>query len=1225
MEETFATYALNRLREIIDTELNESGGSRDVFVLLGLSDVVATDVYRDSIVDPATFSLDGNGTVFDEEEWFDRIRAALRTKRQFHLMSYQQFVYYTNYAPNLARFKERAVIVHDNVRTLFPIPAEAYVEKAGEENMEERQDAMPLYHSEQVSIEGEAFCSYVTPTECRMVAFFQDTLPVEPYEGECTEVLEIDEHMYTLDVVLNHALHDPSKAILLGVKLAKGILREDEIRRRLDLANGFLARLGAGKVVLVKEPSLQDGYVPREETVALLKRYWGDQASFRSIRVYRSPGESNALMDISQGEVVDIIIDEYEKSRQGETLPRDVFITAPTGAGKSLLFQLPAFHVSGCGDVTVVISPLIALMKDQVSAIIRDRGFDKVTFLNSDLNLVDRDRQIGRCKDGEIDILYMSPELLLSYDISFFIGERRLGLVVIDEAHLITTWGRDFRVDYWHLGNHINKIRKYRGMNFPVVALTATAIYSGPNDMVVDSMSSLYMHDPHLFLGQVKREDIRFVINNYDDFDGGYKRHKLEQTAEFIREIDKHHLKTVVYAPYTIHVNDIVQSVGDIAVPYYGSLSAERRDHAYSLFRSNQKRIMVCTKAFGMGVDIPDIQVIYHHAPSGLLPDYVQEIGRAARLPGMTGFAALNYNERDKQYSKQLFGMSSIRQWQIREVLKKVYSIYSNGGRKRNMLISADDFSHIFDDGDDTGTKLKTALMMIEKDYLTRARYNVLIARPKQLFVKCYARTNEYGLSVLERRYPDSFTVIRSMGDQTVVMLDLDQIWKKDFSNLSFGMLKRRFFMGELLGDERAVLVALSRYTLTLSQEFGAVKERFFRFLDSLESVFASMGTSVFTDEEFIEALGRHYPDKAFCKSIARYALSAFSGRMISNWEIEQNAFLQRREYEDTTYKVFNQSFRTMFSNMKSILVKMFENTSNKSASRFFSNENDNAITYSRLGSLIELVGMGTFECQGGDSPMIFVRLNDPERIRRDSENPSFKNELLARTAKRHEISCEIFDHFFTSAFSSEQRWNYIEDFFLGATNEDLFERYPETGERNHVDIVRFIADNVEYVQQQDGGDGGEVALADFPPREGGKYFRDNLLTIEGRTMDTEDWVNKDPVTFDRVRRQFKLDVARDLFAALMSKLRIKHPEYYRDMMGLKMPIEFKGYDGPVAASIPYSNDPVAFYKWWKKAENQEKVTLSKGEQMRLFIKVNEMDSKVLVKKHKDMIMKKQS
>ena len=233
MEETFATYALNRLQKIIDTELGVSEGTRDVVVLLGLSDVVGTDVYRDNIVDPATFSLDGNGSVFDEDEWFDRIRAALRAKRQFHLMSYQQFVYYTNYAPNLARFKERVVIVHDNVRTLFPIPAEAYVEKSGEENMEERQDAMPLYHSEQVSIEGDAFCSYVTPTECRMVGFFRETLPVDHYEGECTEMLEIDEHMYTLDVVLNHALRDTSKEIVLGVKLAKGIVREEEISRYL--------------------------------------------------------------------------------------------------------------------------------------------------------------------------------------------------------------------------------------------------------------------------------------------------------------------------------------------------------------------------------------------------------------------------------------------------------------------------------------------------------------------------------------------------------------------------------------------------------------------------------------------------------------------------------------------------------------------------------------------------------------------------------------------------------------------------------------------------------------------------------------------------------------------------------------------------------------------------------------------------------------------------------
>ena len=123
--------------------------------------------------------------------------------------------------------------------------------------------------------------------------------------------------------------------------------------------------------------------------------------------------------------------------------------------------------------------------------------------------------------------------------------------------------------------------------------------------------------------------------------------------------------------------------------------------------------------------------------------------------------------------------------------------------------------------------------------------------------------------------------------------------------------------------------------------------------------------------------------------------------------------------------------------------------------------------------------------------------------------------------------------------------------------------------------------------------------------------------------MKTSEWITRDPVSFDKARRKFKLDVAKDLYAALLSKLRFQHPVYYRDMMGLKMQIEFKGYDGLVQASIPYSNDPVAFYKWWKKAENADKVTLSKAEQVRLFIKVDEMEPKALLKKHKEMIRKK--
>ena len=1220
MKQSFKEYISARFRRIIENEIARDA-NHDIIVLMGVLDFLNVNEYSEHIVDAPSFGVDGGAGIFDEEEWFGRVFMDLRQKTDFHLMTYQQFVYYTAYAPNLTKFKSRIVIVYDNVRSLFPIQTESYLEKAGSENIEERPDSMPIYQAEQVSIDGEAYCSYTAPTECRMVGFFTESLKIEASKKQCDDILEIDDHMYTLDVFLNKALKDSRKKRVLGVKRVKDIIRAEEFNQRLELANGFLNLLGAGEIISKQESSIPANYMPRLETQVLLKRYWGTKADFRQIKVYQNPGENNKVISISQGQVVDLIIDEYKKCKETEEVPDDIFITAPTGSGKSLLFQLPAFYVSEQGDVTLVISPLIALMKDQVFAIRRDRDFEKVAYLNSELNLIDRDRIINQCKDGEIDILYMSPELLLSYDISYFIGERRLGLVVIDEAHLITTWGRDFRVDYWHLGNHINKIRKYRELRFPLVALTATAIYGGPNDMVVDSMGSLYMHNPHLFLGQVKRENIRFVINNYKPFDKGYRKNKTEQTIEFIKEAHKHHLKTVVYAPYTRHVRDIVDQVKDIAVPYYGTLSAEEKDYAYNRFKSNDMLVLVCTKAFGMGVDIPDIQVIYHHAPSGLLPDYVQEVGRVARDPNMIGFAALNYNEKDKQYSMQLFGMSSIRQWQIREVLKKIYSIYKLSNNQRNLLVSSEDFSYIFNDGDEDGTKIKTALMMIEKDYLTRIRYNAILARPKQMFVKCYGRTDAFGLSVLEKHYSGFYKKLRELGgNQTVVELDLDEIWRQDFSEMTFSLMKREFYNGNLLKQYGANLVALTKFFLSLKQDYDMVKERFFYLLDVLERIFSHMGYRTFSEEDFLSSLEPYFPEKQFRKQLARYVLSAFSGRMLSAGKIEENAFLQRREYGDITYLVFNQSYRTAFSNMKRILTKMFEGTDFKSVTRFFSNENDYSITYSRLGSLLEMVNMATYEMKGGDNPMIFIRINDPERIRKDSENPSFKNELLTRTAKRHDISNEIFDHFFTNTFTSKERWDYIEEFFLGATNEELFEQFPEYDDRNHVDIIKYIVDNVEHVEHKkiDVPSGG--SFGNFPPREGDQYFKENLLTIEDRTMSVEKWVNTDPVSFDIVRRKFKLKLTKEIYNVLMSKLRVHHHEYYKDAMGLNLPIEFKGYEGKVPALVPYSNDPVGFYKWWKKPENTDKVTLSKAETIKLLIKVYQMEPGVLLVKHKKII-----
>ena len=371
---------------------------------------------------------------------------------------------------------------------------------------------MPTYMAEQLQVGENYFYSIKLPVEdFNTLYVFTEHKALELLPDDNTHlVIDTVSDPYGLDIFLNQCLIDEDFNKSVIVKVFKKQPMNKQAKEMLEKVNWLLGQFG-GQLFEFDEKEVKQEFYPSEETTALLHQYWGEKASFRELRVYKNPDYGKEIISISQGLIVETIINEYKKAKAGEDF-KDLFLTAPTGAGKSLLFQLPAFYVSQNNDVTVVVSPLIALMKDQVEQIRQERGYQKVFFLNSELSLIDRDRVIEDCQNGEIDVLYLSPELLLSYDITYFIGKtRKLGLLVIDEAHLITTWGRDFRVDYWFLGQHVNKIRKNTDYRFPMVAVTATAIYGGDNDMVFDSVNSLYMHDPHLFIGEVKRNNITKV------------------------------------------------------------------------------------------------------------------------------------------------------------------------------------------------------------------------------------------------------------------------------------------------------------------------------------------------------------------------------------------------------------------------------------------------------------------------------------------------------------------------------------------------------------------------------------------------------------------------------------------------------------------------------------------------------------------------------------------
>lgn len=1221
------TFAEFYTREITDLVTQEAAKKVNlIFVILGQSQIIHTEAVHDNLIDSSTFKVNGSHTVFDKN-WCTAMLTKLGTNKSFHLLSYAQFSYLVQYC-GTSYFTERVIILRDNLRHLFPLDKAEFIEKSSEENIEKRPKNLPIYQAEQIHINDLYLYSIVAPSEkFTCLDIFKKSKKTGLTTFQNLEAIDVSSDQYALDYFVNKCILDNRLNKTAVLKIYKKQQLSPGLIKSIKNVNYVLNVFGGGLYEL-EEEIIEADYKEKKETNELLKKYWGENAQFRNLKVYSNPNEGNETIEISQALIVETIIDEYECAKQQQQ-PRDLFLTAPTGAGKSLLFQLPAFYISQKGDVTIVVSPLIALMKDQVNTIVKERKYKKVAYLNSELSLTDRGRVIESCQDGEIDILYLSPELLLSYDITHFIRDRKLGLLVIDEAHLITTWGRDFRVDYWFLGYHIRRIRKYKGLNFPMVAVTATAIYGGPNDMVFDSIDSLVMHHPHIYIGQVKRQDITFAINNYDSFERDYENNKLEQTVSFIRNIHEIGIKTLVYVPYIKHIRQILDKLSsnqlDIATGYYGSLPADQKELAFREFKTGQKKVMISTKAFGMGVDISDIELVYHHAPSGLLPDYIQEIGRVARQSDVKGFAALQYSSQDQRFAKALHNMSALRQFQLREILKKIYKIYTKNDRKRNVLLSVEDFGYIFENKVDLDQKVLTALMMIEKDYLTKLDFNVLVARPKKLFVKAYAKLNSEDLAAYNQTYPNTSEYILDLGnDQNIIEIDLDRLWFQNFDDKSFPTLKREFYAETLFKDEGLELSPQLNISFERFKSFGYILVAIEKLFTAVQRIFIEFDNAFFTSNEFEKKLNQYLNDSDKAEKISHFILSTYSGWLIQQGALESHAFLQkRRAIDGYKYKVFNKKYLTNFRAIVNRFKTLFEETESSVVSRFVTNREHNSINYIRLGYYLEMLELGTFEIKGGEKQMIFIRINDPDRIKEDSKNYEYTNSLLSSTERRHHLSHKIFDHFFLRQFSNEERWDFVEDFFLGSEVKSLLENHTGS-DTEKLNIIEFLKDNSAPLQSEPKKMDEQGFIHIFKPKPETFYDIDNLLTIENeesiQTMKISEWLAKDPVSFDIIRRKEKLRVDKNTFQILISKLRANHPDYYKKSLGLNHKIIFPGYALPVSATVPYKDRPIDFYKWW--CQNSGEVHMTFQQRITLFVKVYQERPSVLKAEHKKIINK---
>ena len=417
---------------------------------------------------------------------------------------------------------------------------------------------------------------------------------------------------------------------------------------------------------------------------------------------------------VGQRDIIEAILD-------GE----NVFAVFPTGHGKSLCYQLPALMLDG---VTIVISPLISLMKDQVDAL-REQGIDTVALINSTQTWEEYQNALARLRRNEIKLLYISPERLRSRRFLDILNAFPISLFVIDEAHCISQWGRDFRPAYLSLRDTVDVLQPR------VIALfTATA----PPEIQEDILSVLNIPTPRILTQGIERPNLKLVVQQNEDDDEKYL-----QLEKFLTDQESSHLPVrlgnlrtspkngIIYAGRrreTEDIADFLQRRGFRADFYHAGLEPHDRTRVQEAFFDNSENgldIVVATNAFGMGIDKPDIRYIVHWTLTGTLEEYCQEVGRAGR-------------DREDALCILLFCNDDrgLHEWFIKEstpdkqsLLKLLKVVENFKGSDRYRTISNDELEWM---SGAKGTKVHVCLSYLEKLGFLKRWYNV----PSQLSVR---------------------------------------------------------------------------------------------------------------------------------------------------------------------------------------------------------------------------------------------------------------------------------------------------------------------------------------------------------------------------------------------------------------------------------------------------------------------------------------------------------
>ncbi len=395
-----------------------------------------------------------------------------------------------------------------------------------------------------------------------------------------------------------------------------------------------------------------------------------------------------------------------ESAIRGESL----LTIFPTGGGKSLTFQLPALMAGrNTHGLTVVISPLQSLMKDQVDNLAA-RGISEVVTINGLLDPIERSTAIQQVADGTANILYIAPEMLRNMTIERLLTGRNVVRFVIDEAHCFSAWGHDFRVDYLYIGDFIRQlqVKKHLNQNIAVSCFTATAKQKVISD-ICDYFRTKLGLELKVFAANAERKNLRYSVLHADTPD---EKYNLLRSL-----ILGHNCPTIVYVSRTKRTKLLAEHLfrdGIRALPFNGKMEAAEKVKNQNAFMSGKAQVIVATSAFGMGVDKKDVGLVVHYNISDSLENYVQEAGRAGRDPQMQAECFVLFSDSDLDKHFILLNQTKLSISEIQQVWKAIKELTS---KRENVSCSPLDIARQAGWGEeveDVETRVKAAIAALE-------------------------------------------------------------------------------------------------------------------------------------------------------------------------------------------------------------------------------------------------------------------------------------------------------------------------------------------------------------------------------------------------------------------------------------------------------------------------------------------------------------------------------